>query len=205
VASVLFTPQRRAVLSMLFQLLLSAEVKRLLMNSLAYSSMSLVNTYSMPSYRPVTASDDQKAIKSSALRHLAHREYSRLELFRKLSLRFSSGENIQAVLLQLKDQGYQSDDRFTEMFIRTKVRAGNGPFKIKIELREKGICESTALAIFDRLAIDWFEQIKMVAKKYFNEDAEAPGEIDLNVLSKRIRYLKNKGFYQEHIEKVVKL
>jgi regulatory protein len=167
--------------------------------------MSLVNAYSVPSHRPVTNSDDKKAIKSSALRHLARREYSRLELFRKLSLKFSSGENIQAVLSQLKEQGYQSDDRFTEMFIRTKVRAGNGPFKIKIELREKGICESTALSMFDRLAIDWFEQVKRVANKRFNEDAEASGEIDLNVLSKRVRYLKNKGFYQEHIEKVVKI
>lgn len=196
------------------------------MSYVAHSDMSF-QTHFKP---PMTSSDDVKAIKSTALRYLARREYSRLELFRKLSQKYASGDNIQQVLTQLKEQGYQSDDRFTEMFIRSKVRAGNGPFKIKIELREKGICESTALSAFDKQSIDWFTVARQVINKRFGGDSERTFEsimdgamdshgydmksiddsssdsykADMTFLAKQIRYLKNKGFYQEHIEEAIK-
>jgi regulatory protein len=180
------------------------------MSYLAHSDMSF-QTYVQP---PIASNDDVKAIKATALRYLARREYSRLELFRKLSQKYAAGDTIQQVLTQLKEQGYQSDDRFTEMFIRSKVRAGNGPFKIKIELREKGICESTALSAFDKQSIDWFTVAEQVNNKRFNKASNAFIESDIaadentnqpdrNVLAKQIRYLKNKGFYQEHIDAVV--
>ena len=170
------------------------------MTNTAYASnaMSFDNTYSYSSSR----SDDVKAIKVSALRNLARREYSRVELYRKLSQKFSAVDAIQAVLDELRDQGYQSDTRFTESFIRAKVSAGNGPFKIKIELREKGICESTALAAFDRQSIDWLVLAESVKIKRFGSDLAVT--LPLNELAKQVRYLKNKGFYQEHIDQVIK-
>jgi regulatory protein len=190
------------------------------MSYLAHSDMSF-QTYVKP---PMANNDNVKAIKATALRYLARREYSRLELFRKLSQKYASGDTIQNVLTQLKEQGYQSDDRFTEMFIRSKVRAGNGPFKIKIELREKGICESTVLSAFDKQSIDWFAVAEQVKNKRFGRagvvvstDDECHGheydnnehdtntyQSDMNLLAKQVRYLKNKGFYQEHIEEVTK-
>lgn len=193
------------------------------MNNLAYSTMSYQTHVSATS----SSKDEMKAIKASALRLLARREYSRLELYRKLSQKYASGTNIQLVLDQLKEQGYQSDDRFTEMFIRSKVHAGNGPFKIKIELREKGICESTVLSAFDRQSIDWYQIAKEVNRKrfgdYFSQECADQYSLTENTeyghaftesaskeqdhkqqLAKQIRYLKNKGFYQEHIEQVLK-
>jgi regulatory protein len=181
------------------------------MSNLAYSDMSFDTCFQAP----IASKSDIKAIKATALRYLARREYSRLELFRKLSQKYVSGSDIQSVLGQLQEQGYQSDDRFTEMFIRTKVRAGNGPFKIKIELREKGICESTALSAFDRQSIDWLQIAHEVKNKRFGYktsiDVDAVSSedtspaIEITELAKQVRYLKNKGFYQEHIEKVVKI
>jgi regulatory protein len=171
-----------------------------MMINAAYTStpMSFDNTYSHSPSR----SDDVKAIKVSALRYLARREYSRVELYRKLSQKFSAVDAIQAVLGELKEQGYQSDTRFTESFIRAKVNAGNGPFKIKIELREKGICESTALAAFDRQPIDWLVLAESVKQKRFG--SELIDALPLAELAKQVRYLKNKGFYQEHIDQVIK-
>lgn len=191
------------------------------MTSVAYNHMFFDKPYNPPA----ASSSEIKLIKTAALRLLARREYSRLELFRKLSQKFSSGDEIQQVLDQLKEQGYQSDDRFTESFIRAKVRAGNGPFKIKIELREKGICESTALSAFDRQSIDWLVLAKQVHEKRFGgftlhqnlEDGsfvddseekpldERSSALDsMKYLTKQIRYLKNKGFYQEHIDQAIK-
>ncbi|MFT6222052.1 MAG: regulatory protein [Candidatus Endobugula sp.] len=171
-----------------------------MMTSAAYTStfMSFDNSCNHSSSR----SDDVKAIKVSALRYLARREYSRVELYRKLSQKFSAIDAIQAVLDELKEQGYQSDTRFTESFIRAKVNAGNGPFKIKIELREKGICESTALSAFDRQSIDWLVLAENVKHKRFG--SELIEALPLTELAKQVRYLKNKGFYQEHIDQVIK-
>jgi len=170
------------------------------MTNTAYTSTSMPfnNTYNQASSRK----DDIKDIKVSALRYLARREYSRVELYRKLCQKFSAADAIQAVLDELKEQGYQSDTRFTESFIRAKVNAGNGPFKIKIELREKGICESTALAAFDRQSVDWLVLAENVKKKRFGSDIATT--LPLNELAKQVRYLKNKGFYQEHIDQVIK-
>ncbi|MGS2716999.1 regulatory protein RecX [Eionea flava] len=174
------------------------------MSNVAYLSTSNMNQYF--SHSSVNTSKDEfKAVKVSALRYLARREYSRVELYRKLSQKFSAAEAIQRVLDEMQEQGYQSDTRFTECYIRAKVNAGNGPFKIKIELREKGICESTALAAFDRQAVDWLALAQAVVdKKFANQQAETEEE-QLLLLSKKIRFLKNKGFYKEHIDEAVKM
>jgi regulatory protein len=180
------------------------------MTNTAYASATTMSFDYSYNLSPSSRTDEVKAIKVSALRYLARREYSRVELYRRLSQKFSAADAIQTVLDELRDQGYQSDARFTESFIRAKVSAGNGPFKIKIELREKGICESTALAAFDRQAIDWLALAQLVKNKRFGGielevDAEAQTEEGkLHLMAKKIRYLKNKGFYKEHIDIVVK-
>jgi regulatory protein len=137
--------------------------------------------------------------KNSALGYLARRDYSRLELYQKLIAKGLLSDTVNQVLDDLQAQGYQSDERFAEMFIRSRMNAGDGPFKIKISLRGKGICDSLALAVIDKMQIDWFERVKILQKKRFGD---LPAE-DLTETTKRIRYLKSKGFYQDHIEAVI--
>lgn len=178
------------------------------MNSLAFDTSYMAKSthmnHSTASYLS-SDKDDMKAIKAAALRLLARREYSRLELFRRLAQRFSNETIIQEVLTNLGEEGYQSDSRFAESFIRSKVNAGNGPFKIKIALREKGICESTALSAFDRLNIEWLDVVTRVFNKRFNVNAHSSmdSKEKQQYLAKQVRYLKGKGFYQEHIDEVV--
>jgi regulatory protein len=142
--------------------------------------------------------DHGKAM-SIAMRYLARRDYSRLELYQKLIAKGLHVSVVDVVLEELQALGYQSDERFTEMFIRSRINSGDGPFKIKISLRGKGICDSLALAVFDKLDVDWFEQVKLIKSKRFGNQ---PSQ-DLNEISKQIRYLKNKGFYQDHINTVI--
>ncbi len=144
-------------------------------------------------------SDTIKRIKNIALNYLARREYSRLELYQRLVTKgFQSGD-IQFVLEYLHAQGYQSDERFAESYIRSRINAGDGPFKIKISLRAKGICDSLALAVFDKLNIDWFERVRVVRAKRFGDAISE----DITETVKQARYLKNKGFYQDHINTVI--
>lgn len=145
------------------------------------------------------SSDSLKKIKSAALNYLARRDYSKLELYQKLVAKGFQSSDIQEVLEYLQAQSYQSDERFADMYIRSRIHSGDGPFKIKISLRAKGICDSLALAVFDKLAIDWFDQAKALKEKRFGE---SPPE-DITEKVKQVRYLKNKGFYQDHINAVI--
>lgn len=140
-----------------------------------------------------------KRIKNVALMYLARRDYSRLELYQKLTAKGFDSEHVQLVLEELQQKGYQSDERFAEVFTRSRIRSGDGPFKIKISLREKGICDSLILAVFDKLDIDWSSQLQRIIEKHFGK---LPPDNE-SELFKRIRYLKNKGFYQEHINIVI--
>lgn len=143
--------------------------------------------------------DSVKKIKNIALNYLARRDYSRLELYQKLVAKGFQSSDIQEVLEYLQTQSYQSDERFADMYIRSRINSGDGPFKIKISLRAKGICDSLALAVFDQLDIDWFDQAKALKEKRFGE---SPPE-DVTEKVKQVRYLKNKGFYQDHINAVI--
>ncbi|MFT6387654.1 MAG: regulatory protein [Cellvibrionaceae bacterium] len=140
-----------------------------------------------------------KQIKRSALNYLARRDHSRLELYQKLVAKGFQSNDIKSVLEYLQSKSYQSDERFADMYIRSRINAGDGPFKIKISLRAKGICDSLALAVFDKLNVDWFEHAKALKNKRFGESLPE----DLTALAKQVRYLKSKGFYQDHVNAVI--
>lgn len=74
-----------------------------------------------------------------ALRLLARREHSRLELAMKLRQRRVESPVIDQVLDDFEEKGWLSDDRFAEVFVRQRVDAGYGPLKILADLQQKGI------------------------------------------------------------------
>ena len=142
--------------------------------------------------------NDKQQAMTAALRYLARRDYSRLELYQRLIARGLQSSLVNQVLDELQAQKYQSDERFAEMFIRSRINSGDGPFKIKIALRGKGVCDSLVLAVFDKLKIDWLARVETVKRKRFGDSMSD----DLNVVAKQMRYLKNKGFSQDHINSV---
>ena len=164
---------------------------------------SLMGTYpidqGVTSLKSSTQSSAKALAKNSALRFLARRDHSRREIYQKLIKKGIQSGCIEEVLDDLKKSGYQNDERFAEQYIQSRVNAGDGPFKIKISLRAKGICDSLALAVIDKLDIDWFERAKILRNKRFSD---VPPK-NVTETSKQIRYLKSKGFYQDHIRALV--
>lgn len=147
---------------------------------------------------PLETAVDPKA-ENSALRYLARREYSRLELYQRLISKGYKTDVVNHLLDYLAEKNYQSDERYTDMYIRSRANVGDGPFKIKLSLRSKGIKDSLSDGVFEQLAIDWFERARLVKIKRFGDERA----IDITEYSKQIRYLKNKGFYQDHIDSVI--
>lgn len=133
------------------------------------------------------------------MRFLARREYSRLELIRKLLARSFHSEMIDAVLDSLEHRGYLSDERFAELLVRSRISACYGPFKIKFELREKGVTESVIDKVMGQHDVDWVALAVKAKEKRFGQAATT----DINELAKQVRYLKGRGFYHQHVDLVV--
>ena len=64
------------------------------------------------------------------MRLLSMREHSRLELCNKLKVKSFAQDEIQEVLDGLVNEGWQSDQRFAESFIRQRIHKGYGPILI---------------------------------------------------------------------------
>jgi len=139
--------------------------------------------------------DEQKKIWESSIRMLSMREHSFFELRRKQIQKKFSEEDVDWVLERLISEGFQSDSRFVEQYIRSRGNKGYGPSRIKLELKEKGInAEQIALGM-EESEIDWFDLVKDVKNKKFKGKAA----LDWNEKSKQMKFLEYRGFTHEHI------
>ena len=133
-----------------------------------------------------------------AIQYLARREYSRAELVSRLSAKGVDGDDIHRVLGDLADEGLQSDARFAESFIRSRISRGQGLIRIKGELRQRGVDQETQAAalaaVEEREAVDWFELARETLERRFSTPGDSPKE-----RAKRERFLAARGFDFEQI------
>ena len=91
---------------------------------------------------------------------LARREHSARELVQKLRSRGGTAEVIETVLQRLVDGRLQSDERYTEVYLRQRSSKGYGPQRIVSELRERGVADSLISARLRKAEeegeVDWF-------------------------------------------------
>ena len=133
---------------------------------------------------------EQNVLTNSALRLLARREYSRGELRERLQRRSSNFELIEQVLDALAEQGLQSDERFTENFVRYRTEQGKGPIKIRQDLRQKQIDDKHIEGFLVQDESFWVTKAESVYQRKFGEGAPE-GEKEF---AKRIRFMVSRGF-----------
>ena len=75
-------------------------------------------------------------------KYLSIREHSKLELQNKLSQKGHDLDNIRDCIDEFSSKDIQSDIRFTEEFIRSKLKKNKGPRLISSELVSRGITDS---------------------------------------------------------------
>ena len=136
---------------------------------------------------------EQKVILNRALQLLSLREHSFQELIVKLNTKFAQQPQIViAVVEQLRQKNLQSDQRYCELLIRSKVRQGNGRKKISYLLQQQGISEQVFQAALD--FIDWQQKaLELLVKR----DIKI---FDIKQQQKQFRYLQNKGFQFDEIQ-----
>ena len=142
---------------------------------------------------------DHQEIETTAIRLLTAREHTRKELLGKLSTRGFDREGIETVLDALAQRGLQSDARFTEQFIEARIRKGNGPLRIRAELRERGIDDDQIERALELYADEWQEQLRWVHDQKFGPASAK----DRKQLAKRARFLEYRGFPADLIAKLL--
>ena len=135
----------------------------------------------------------ERSPREIAIALLARREYSRAELASRLERKDVPADEIDACLNALAEQGLQSDTRFAESFIRSRIFRGQGVRRIESELRQRGVDSATyAAALAEVVAqeeVDWFELACEALSRRFSTPGDSPKE-----RAKRERFLANRGF-----------
>jgi regulatory protein len=126
-----------------------------------------------------------------AVRYLTRREYGIEELRRKLIQRGSDSIIAENVVSKLADENLVSDQRFAEMYIRTRVRRLYGPVKIRGELRGLGVSDRFIAEEMPSDQETWLENAFHWAEK------RCRGELDYAGRVKIYRSLMNRGFTHE--------
>ncbi|GEK73640.1 MULTISPECIES: regulatory protein RecX [Halomonas] len=129
--------------------------------------------------------------RDDAIRLLARREYARAELRDRLAAKGHAPEAVEACLDALVEQGLQSDVRFAESFLRSRVARGQGPVRIRAELSRRGVDDATARGAFDEAGgeVDWFELAATTLARRFSGPGQEPRE-----RARRERFLAGRGF-----------
>jgi regulatory protein len=152
---------------------------------------------------PVTSDQQQKAM-NTAVRVLARRDHTRLEIEQKLKQRGYDQEIIQAVVLECERLNYIDDERTAKVYIFQLARRGFGFRRIRQELLKKGlrgdrfeqIVQESRMEIDEREIASSVLQKKM---KSFEREEDSKKRKD-----KIYRFLYSRGFSQSVITELIR-
>lgn len=145
------------------------------------------------SYDPITEPDK---LRSRALYWLGQREFSIKDFRTKLERVCESEAMIDNLLEDFVSRDWLNEHRYMTAFVRQKISAGLGQYRIKQELNQHGIKQDQAELYFEQLDFDWFEQaLTTYQKKYGVSECN-----DFKEKAKRFRYMQYRGFSPDQIK-----
>ncbi len=121
---------------------------------------------------------------------LARREHSRYEIESRLARDGYPADEVETALAALLEAGYQSDTRFAEMLVRSRVRQGYGPQRLRAELRTHRIADELVDTCLADAEADWLEQARDQLRRRYGGDAPD----DYRERAKRMQFLVRRGF-----------
>jgi regulatory protein len=137
----------------------------------------------------------KQSLNERAMNYLARREHSVKELQTKLLNADFDLNEVNELLHKLTTSGLQSDQRFTENYIRYRSQRGFGSQRIRQELKERGITAELISSELEAAEIDWFALAMTVRCKRFGELSPD----DFKDRAKQQRFLQSRGFTHEQI------
>lgn len=144
----------------------------------------------LPGFLSNAVKQQPNDIRLSAIALLARREHSQKELLTKLSRKYSDHSLIKKEIDALASEGLQSEERFVELFIRSKKAQGKGPIFIKQDLRRRGVSEYLIASYIYDNDEDWLSLARNVYRKKYGFSAVE----DSLEKARRIRFMVSRGF-----------
>ena len=125
---------------------------------------------------------------------LARREHTTKEIFIKLKSRVESIDILSAEIKKLEEEGLIDNQRFAEQYIHSRSAKGYGPFRIKQELKQRGVNGNISQPLLNN--IDWTSlAIEVLKKKVIHELPE-----ETKSVLKLKKFLNYRGFDFSQIE-----
>ncbi len=143
-------------------------------------------------FDPIT---DPKKLYNRALYWLSKRDYSIADFNKKLDKVCEDQRMKDQLVERLTENDWLSEARYIKAFIRSKVSAGLGAYRIINDLKQYGIKSQDAELAIEEQTTDWFEQAK---KTYVRKYGESPID-DYKERAKRFRYMQYRGFSIDQI------
>lgn len=135
-------------------------------------------------------------IRKKAMDFLARREYGQAELVKKLADKGYVRNLVEQAIQQLTDEGLQSDDRFAEAFVQSRINQGKGPVRIRVDLSQRGIADAVIEMAIEAAAADWHGLARAVRQRKFGTNDPK----DFKEKARQMRFLQYRGFEQDHVQ-----
>ena len=147
--------------------------------------------------------NDVPVLRRAAMDYLARREHSFYELTQKLNKKFpeSDSDLLFEVLDTLKADNLQSDERFTESYVRYRKSRGFAYLHIRADLAGRRVSETIIGKYLIKTDEHWqISADQLVAKKLRSQE---PLSFGSKVHRKLSRFLVSRGFSPAEIRKAV--
>jgi regulatory protein len=138
------------------------------------------------------------SLKGRALKYLAAREHSRVELTRKLLPHAESVEQVEQLLDELEQRGFLSAQRFAESVLHRKA-ARFGAARLQAELAQHQLPADIAKEATQTLRDTEFARAHALWAKRYGEPPVTPED-----KARQMRFLAGRGFSGEVVRRVVR-
>jgi regulatory protein len=140
-----------------------------------------------------------REIRKKAMDLLARRDHGREELAKKLADKGYVRSLVDDELERLAGEGLQSDTRFAESFVQSRINQGKGPARIRADLGQRGIPDHVIEGALEAAGADWYALAQHERVKKFG--GEVPAEYKEK--ARQMRFLQYRGFESDHIRAAV--
>jgi regulatory protein len=133
--------------------------------------------------------------RNSAIRLLARREHASAEIKQKLKFRGFDDQLATEIVDDLTRQRLLSDERFAEAFIRAHAGRGQGPVRLRAELRQLKLSAELVESRIRGAGVDWAASARECRQRKFGlKIPKVAAE-----RAKQMRFLQYRGFTAEQI------
>ena len=138
---------------------------------------------------------DDKPVEIAAVRLLARREHGTQELKRKLAAKGHDADAIERVVQKLGAKRLVSDERFVTSFVHHHAKRGQGPVRIRTELRQQGIAIEAVEEALRSADVEWNALAGDVRRRKFGSNPPR----SMAERAKQSRFLQYRGFTADQI------